>query len=280
MTAKFSIGLSSYQDLRGVEQFVATERMALQLLSVKVDFDQMKADQGSGDRLSFNEGMRSRPRQTYLWNNRAALGVVVAPPFTSRHDEVNHGNAVDVGVTRADGSNRALTAVEFAWLHTQIERRGGTWTGKNFGEPWHHEMATRQEIVPPYPNARALVASGPNRAKPTTPARPAEPPKPDPYFEIGEEDMQMATVAGVAPLGGDIVVFDGLRAAYHTKGAKDAYQIGRTMGVLKPGQNTDEKIRARLTELGLNIGVDELQARLRAIAERGGSIDPHYKGLY
>lgn len=278
MVARFSVGVSSYDDLRGVEQFVSSERMALQFLSVKVDFDQMKADQQSTDRLSANEGMRSRPRQTYLWNNRAALGVVVAPPFTSRHDEEKHGNALDIGVTRADGSNRALTSIEFAWLHTQIERRGGTWTGVNFGEQWHHELATRPELVPPYPNARALVAAGPSLPKPTTPTPPAAPP--DPYLEIGEDTMQMVTVAGKAPLGGDIAVLDGLRAAYHTDGEYDAYRQGRSMGILKPGQNKDAAIRARLTELGLNIGVDELQARLRAIKKAGGYVDPHYEGKF
>lgn len=169
MSTGFSVGVSSYDDLRGVEQFVATERMALQILSVKVDFDQMKADQGSGDRLSINEGKRSRARQDYLWANRVALGVVVAPPYTSRHDEIRNGNAIDVGVTMADGRNRALTAAEFEWLHAQVERRGGTWTGRNFGEPWHHEMATRAEVVPPYPDARAIVAAGPTIKTTTTP---------------------------------------------------------------------------------------------------------------
>lgn len=278
MVAKFSIGPSSYDDLRGVEQFVMSERIALQLLSIKVDFDQMKANEGSGDRLSWNEAMRSRPRQTYLWNNRKALGVAVAEPFTSRHDEVQHGNAVDVGVTMADGRNRALNAGEFDWLHAQVARRGGTWTGVNFAEPWHHEMATRTEQVPPYPNARALVAAGP-----TTPTRPPALPVPaptDPYLEIGEDTMQMVTVAGKAPLGGDIAVLDGLRAAYHTDGEYDAYRQGRSMGILKPGQNKDVEIRARLTELGLNIGVDELQARLRAIKKAGGYVDPHYDGTY
>lgn len=47
----FSVGPSSYPDLRGVEQFTATERIAIQFLSMKVDFDQMKASQGSGDRV-------------------------------------------------------------------------------------------------------------------------------------------------------------------------------------------------------------------------------------
>ncbi|MDK8171765.1 M15 family metallopeptidase [Curtobacterium citreum] len=277
----FSIGPSSYPDLFGIDQLTSTERIALQFLSMKVDFDQMKADEGSGDRLSPNEGHRSKERCYYLWNNRAALGIVVAPPLTSRH-YVN-ANAIDVGVTMANGRNRALTPAEFDWMHTQAERRGFTWTGRNFGEPWHIEGATRPEVVPPYPNARELVAAGPNRptTKPTTPAPPVAP-APDPYLEIGEDDMQMVTVAGSSkePLAGDIAVFDGLTAVYHTQGQKDAYQVGRSMGILKPGQNTDQKIRARLTDLGLNIGVDELQARLRAVKQAGGYIDAHYEGKF
>lgn len=166
MSGNFGVGTSSYDDLRGVEQFVASERMALQILSVKVDFDQWKADQGSGDRLSINEAKRSRARQSFLWANRVALGVAVASPFTSRHDEIAHGNAIDIGVTMADGRNRALTADEFNRVHGWVEQRGGTWTGVNFGEPWHHEMATRTERLPPYPNARALVAAGPTIQQP------------------------------------------------------------------------------------------------------------------
>lgn len=254
MVARFSIGRSSYQDLRGVEQFVATERMALQLLSVKVDFDQMKADQGSGDRLSFNEGMRSRARQTYLWNNRAALGVVVARPFTSRHDEVNHGNAVDVGVTRADGSNRALTSVEFAWLHTQIERRGGTWTGRNFGEPWHHEMATRPEQVPPYPNARALVAAGP-RTKSTTPT-----PPPTPAAPTLEETEDMRTIYVFC-------IMDG------TKYQNACFAIDTTTGKWRHIDEIEERATARSRGLSMKdwrakyaegINGPQVEARLRA----------------
>lgn len=276
MTAQFSVGPSSYPDLFGVDQVTATERIALQFLSMKVDFDQMKANEGSGDRLSANEARRSKERCYYLWNNRAALGVVVAPPLTSRH-YVN-ANAIDVGVTMANGRNRALTSAEFDWMHAQAERRGFTWTGRNFGEPWHIEGATRQEIVPPYPNARALVAAGPS--KPTRPPLLPVPAPTDPYLEIGEDDMQMVTVGGAAPLGGDIAVLDGLRAAYHTVGEYDAYRVGRSMGILKPGQNKDVAIRARLTELGLNIGVDELQARLRAIKKAGGTVDPYYDGKF
>jgi len=158
MASKYSVGKSSYGDLRGVEQFVMSARIALQVLSVIVDFNEWQKARGATGSLSVNEGMRSRARQSYLWAARFILAIVVAPPFTSRHDEVRHGNAIDFGITMPDGTNRALTTAEFAKLHELVEARGGTWTGVNFGEPWHHEMATRTERVAPYPDAAARAA--------------------------------------------------------------------------------------------------------------------------
>ncbi|PYY60019.1 hypothetical protein DEJ17_06515 [Curtobacterium sp. MCSS17_011] len=179
MVAKFSVRKSSFGDLRGVEQYVMSERIALQVLSTIIDFNAYLRSKGRSGTLSVNEGMRSRPRQSYLWNNRAALGVVVAPPFTSRHDEVLHGNAIDFGITMPDGSNRALYDDEFARLHQIVEGRGGTWPdwAKTAPEPWHHEYATRTEAVPPYPDARARLAAKP-AASTTVPAKPAAPVKP------------------------------------------------------------------------------------------------------
>lgn len=162
--AWYELGVSSYPDLKGKTQYTNSKRIADQFKSLARDF--AAAFGSNGDRLSPNEGKRARARQSYLWDNRNALGVVVARPFTSRHDEVNHGNAIDVGVTMANGQNRALTPAEFAWMHTQCERRGFTWTGVAFGEPWHIEGATRAEIVPPYPDIIAGVAPAPQPPKP------------------------------------------------------------------------------------------------------------------
>jgi hypothetical protein len=180
MVAKFSVGKSSYGDLRGVEQYVMSERIALQVLSTIIDFNAYLRSKGRSGTLSVNEGMRSRGRQSYLWNNRFALGVVVAAPFTSRHDEVLHGNAIDFGVTMPDGSNRALYSDEFTRLHQIVEGRGGTWTGAWFNEPWHHEMATRAEAVPPYPDARTRLTAKPSASvkPPAKPAAPIKPPTP------------------------------------------------------------------------------------------------------
>lgn len=174
MVTKFSVGKSSYGDLRGVEQYVMSARIALQVLSVIVDFNTWMRDQGKTGRLSVNEGMRSRARQNYLWINRFVLAVAVAFPFTSRHDEVLRGNALDFGITEADGSNRALTDAEFAKLHALVEARGGTWTGVNFGEKWHHEMATRAEQLPPYPNAAELANTVVAPAATSTTQKPQE----------------------------------------------------------------------------------------------------------
>lgn len=181
----FSIGPSSYPDLFGVDQLTATERIALQFLSMKVDFDQWKADQGSGDRLSANEGFRPASRCRYLWANRFVLGIVVAPPLTSRH--YVSANAIDVGVTMASGQNRALTPDEFAWMHEQCERRGFTWPdwAKTAPEPWHIEGGTRPEVVPPYPNAREIVANGP-----TLPGQATPPPPPPAPIPTNGADMQ------------------------------------------------------------------------------------------
>lgn len=271
--AGYSVGLSSYPDLRGVEQFTATERIALQFISMCIDFDQMKANEGSGDRLSANEAKRPAERCYYLWNNRAALGIVVAPPLTSRH--YVYGNAIDVGVTMANGQNRALTAAEFDWMHTQAERRGFTWTGVNFGEPWHIEGGTRAEILPPYPNARALRDNGPS--KPGANKTPA--PETSPLN--GEDDMaRLVTVSGSGKLNGTIALVDGLKAVVRTKDAGVAYRLGRVSGDLQPGQNTDAKIRAALTARKQNVDTNEFAEYLRAVAAAGGFVDSAYKGAF
>jgi hypothetical protein len=165
--AWYSIGPSSYPDLFGQTQYVNSKRIADQFLSMKRDFDAMKIAAGSGDRLSPNEGRRTKARCELLWANYVRTGYPVAATlYTSRHYEGTHGNAIDVGVTMANGKNRALTATEFAWMHTQAEKRGFTWTGVNFGEPWHIEGATRPEVYPPYPD---IIAGAPATPTPIGP---------------------------------------------------------------------------------------------------------------
>lgn len=145
--AWFPIGESSYGDLRGQMQYVNSERIAQQWLSLVRDFWVR-----FGVRLSPNEGKRSKERCEQLFAKYLRDGYPVAAAlYLSRHYEGTHGNAIDAGVTEADGTNRALTDEEFAWLHEQCELRGFTWTGRFFGEPWHIEGATRREHFPPYP---------------------------------------------------------------------------------------------------------------------------------
>lgn len=178
--AWYEIGKSSYGDLYGAMQYVNSARIAAQFLSLARDFS--KSSFGAdGDRLSPNEARRTRPRQTLLYRNFLTTGYpVAAVPFTSRHDEVNHGNAIDVGVTTKDGRNRALTDAEFVWMHAWAEKRGFTWTGRYFNEPWHIEGATRAEVIPPYAGITlANVYETP------------ETPKPEPELIIGDDEMKI-----------------------------------------------------------------------------------------
>lgn len=182
--AWYSIGPSSYPDLKGQTQYVNSARIAQQFLSLKRDFDAMKIAEGSGDRLSPNEARRTRSRQQALYSAYLRNGYPIAAyPYTSRHDEVVHGNAVDVGVTMPDGTNRALTDAEFDWMHTHAETRGFTWTGRYFNEPWHIEGATRAEVYPPYPG---ITPENATPSKPTTP----NPPIP----KLEEDDMARPTL--------------------------------------------------------------------------------------
>lgn len=170
----YPIGESSYPDLKGQMQYVNSERIAQQWLSLVRDFWAR-----FGERLSPNEGRRPRARQTALYANYLRTGYPKAAlPFTSRHDEVTHGNAIDAGVTMANGGNRALTAAEFDWYHQQCELRGFTWTGRYFNEPWHIEGATRLEHFPPYPGITVDNAV----QKPTAP--PIVKPKPTPVGDV------------------------------------------------------------------------------------------------
>ncbi|WP_242089269.1 hypothetical protein [Curtobacterium sp. DN_7.5] len=185
----YSVGPSSYGDRRGIEQFVTNARVALQVLTVIILFNAYLRQNGRSGSLSVNEAKRTRKRQDYLWSIRFILGVVVARPYTSPHDEVEHGNAIDFGITMPDGSNRALSPDEFTVLHALVAAHGGIWTGVNFGEQWHHEMGTAAERELPFPDARQRLA-----AKPTTSTPPAAPaPAPKPPTPKVENDMLYVT---------------------------------------------------------------------------------------
>lgn len=151
----YSVGKSSYGDLKGVEQFVATQDIADQVSSLCYEFDTQVAK--NGDRLTVNEGIRSIGRQILLYNQYLHHGGALAakvypgppPEGTSTHDP-SRGSALDFGITDKDGNNRALTDAEFAWLHANGTRRGIQWTGAYFSrvEQWHHNGGYAASLPP------------------------------------------------------------------------------------------------------------------------------------
>jgi hypothetical protein len=142
-----SVGKSSYGDLRGVEQFVSTPIVALQIASLCYEFDtQFPGARTRGDRLTVNEGIRSKARmrllrsawETFLRYGTPWAALAAALYFSTHREEI--GTAVDFGITQKDGSNRAMTAAEAAWVHGHGVPRGILHTGGSFNPPesWHH----------------------------------------------------------------------------------------------------------------------------------------------
>lgn len=160
----FSVGPSSFDDLAGVEQFVSTAIVADQTSSLCYEFDTtFPGALERGDRLTVNEAIRSKQRQWDLrqaWNTYLRFGAPPAslaafctwgPPeqWTSTHRE-EIGTALDFGITQRDGTNRAMTADEAAWVHEHGVRRGIVWTGRTFNpqESWHHNGGYRYTVAP------------------------------------------------------------------------------------------------------------------------------------
>jgi hypothetical protein len=172
------VGPSSFGDLKGVEQYVAVEHHADQLNSLALDFDERPESKAAGIRLSYNEAIRSDDRQYELWNGWEVYkrdghpyATLAARPLTSTHRKAI-GTAVDIGITQADGTNRAPTAAEWAWIHAHAAARGIRHTGAGFTprEEWHHN-AGYAETVPPYPNVRIAMSPLVVAPAPVTPAR-------------------------------------------------------------------------------------------------------------
>lgn len=144
----YSVGKSSYPDLKGIEQFVESLAVANQVASLCYEFDTQVAK--DGDRLTVNEGIRSRERQAYLYNQYLYHGgALAANPYTSTHDS-SRGSALDFGITDKNGNNRALTQAEFDWLHMRAPYRGIKWTGAGFArvEQWHHNGGYAAAVAP------------------------------------------------------------------------------------------------------------------------------------
>lgn len=167
----YSVGKSSYPDLKGVEQYVATGDVAAQVASLCFEFDTQVAK--GGDRLTVNEGIRSRERQDYLYALfLSGRGALAANPYTSTHDHTR-GSALDFGVTMPNGQNRALSQAEFDWLHAQAPKRGIRWTGAGFSrvEPWHHNGGYDATLPPITGVNLPGEPIGTQADKPSTPAK-------------------------------------------------------------------------------------------------------------
>lgn len=167
----YSVGKSSYPDLKGITQYVATADIAAQVASLCFEFDTQVAK--GGDRLTVNEGIRSRERQDYLYAlYKSGRGALAANPYTSTHDHTR-GSALDFGITMPNGQNRALTSAEFDWLHARAPQRGIRWTGAGFSrvEPWHHNGGY-DAAVPPITGVN--LPGEPIGAQPDKPSTPAK----------------------------------------------------------------------------------------------------------
>lgn len=132
-----SVGVSQYKgDTNGVEQFLS-EYAANRVL----DLIELVSREPGCRRLTVNEGRRTRDRQRDLrrsydsYLRGGPYAPLAAVLFNSRHDEINHGNAADLG--GPDGE--ALNAAERAAISRLGPSVGVEFTGLTFGEPWHVE---------------------------------------------------------------------------------------------------------------------------------------------
>ena len=139
-TTEFIQGISSAPGLVGVRQRIDSRALP-NLLAFARGFHAA----GYGQ-LEINEGARSRPRQDMLWDNweaylargkRPPVAALAAVPYTSVHDEVEHGNAIDFG----SGIGTSATAAS-VWAHKHGPEYGVRGTGVTFSvkEWWHFDI--------------------------------------------------------------------------------------------------------------------------------------------
>jgi hypothetical protein len=162
MTTWASVGKSRYGALRGVEQFMEI-RAAGQVLSL-IEFI---ATLPGCRRMTVNEGRRSRALQKqYRVAYEQGRGPLAAVLYTSRHDEVNNGNAADLGGPNGEALNWAERVAISEWGPSF----GVHFTGLGFSppEPWHVEGDMRTP-VPEW-----------GKVTPATDAAPIPIPEPDP----------------------------------------------------------------------------------------------------
>ncbi|GAA3330676.1 hypothetical protein HP467_07185 [Curtobacterium albidum] len=234
------VGPSSYADLKGVEQYCALERHADQLNSLAFEFDERPESKAAGIRLSVNEAIRSDARQYEFWDDwqhylkyGTPWAALAAKPLTSRHRR-QIGTAFDIGITMPDGTNRAPTADEWAWIHPRAELRGIRHTGEHFipQEEWHHD-AGYPESLAPIPGVRIA----------NTPIAP-------PVTDRPEEDEVKSLIRVTAPgrpIHG-LVAFLLDSRVIRTSTDTEIYQLGRALGLVPPNEKWSDHVTQELAE--------------------------------
>lgn len=200
MVNRYPVGPSSFSDgsstaPRGKTQHVSSLIVAQQTASLCYEYDtQYPGALERGDRLTVNEAIREKSR---MWSLRSAYERFLrggpwaplaawctwGPPeqWTSTHRE-EIGTALDLGITQKDGTNRALTPAERAWVDAHGIPRGIRPTGDGFNPPegWHKNGGYPWTIPP----ITGVNQPGMPFFTTTTPDKPKEP--------KGEEDMQFS----------------------------------------------------------------------------------------
>jgi hypothetical protein len=115
----------------------------------------------TGYRLTVNEGRRSRADQRLVWNayalylaGRGPWAPKAAVCYTSIHDEINHGNAVDFG----GPGGAVIPANVHAVMVSLAGKFGVVWTGAGFNEWWHFE-ASRSNATYKVPEGTSRTGS-------------------------------------------------------------------------------------------------------------------------
>lgn len=185
MAARYPVGRSSFSDGSstspyGKVQNVSTSIVARQVASLCYEFDtQYPGALARGDRLTVNEAIRedSRAVQLYVDYRRdpahhplAAFATWGPPKVITTTHRATIGTALDLGITQADGTNRAMTADEAAWVDRMGPRRGIYPTGNSFARPerWHKNGGYAYSVAPivgvNQPGAKLYTAPKPTPA--------------------------------------------------------------------------------------------------------------------
>lgn len=246
---RFPIGVSSYDDgtvssPRGKMQYLTSAFVAAQVCSAAVEFDRDVLG-NNGEHLTPNEGVREYDRQVVLFdlhNRYPGVWALAATPGYSTHDP-KIGTAVDFGITRADGSNRALTAEEWPKLYAILAKRGWVHTGAGFRsyEAWHCNGGYAFAL-PPITGAPLMGESTPEPAKPAAPQKEERKDEDDMRFtdEYTKPNRQGRKVT--VWIGTDSVVLPSMTRV----GAK-TYNLDAMISLLRKWEKASEKETVTLT---------------------------------